>query len=135
MRAITPLPVTSDPALLIYNSVRALNPRATTILTSGAGPIVYDNMATFGFQVPNGAAGVSLDAVGQTGTAQGGQVVLVTMEAGNASGATVRTDKDDYAPGDDGDDHRDWLAAGRNGEADAAHGSAPRSGHGADGHR
>ena len=98
VRAITPVPVTSDPNLLIYNDVRALNPRATAMLTSGAGPIAYANMATFGFQVPNGAAGVSLDAVGQTGTSQGGQVVLLTMEAGNASGATVKTDKDDYAP-------------------------------------
>src|SRR6185503_18442694 len=51
-------------------------------------------------QVPNGAAGVSLDAVGQTGTTQGGQVVLLTMEAGNSSGALVRTDRDDYPPGD-----------------------------------
>ena len=57
VRAITPVPVTSDPALLIYSAVRALDPRATSILTSGAGPIAYDNMATFGFQVPNGAAG------------------------------------------------------------------------------
>ena len=100
VRAITPVAVTSDANLLIYNEVRALNPRATAILTSGAGPIAYGNMATFGFQVPNGAAGVSLDAVGQTGTTQGGQVVLLTMEAGNTSGATVRTDKDDYAPGE-----------------------------------
>ena len=37
--------------------------------------------------------------MGQTGTSQGGQVVLLTMEAGNSSGALVRTDKDDYAPG------------------------------------
>ena len=100
VRAITPVPVVSDPTLLIYSAVRALDPRATAILTSGAGPIAYDNMATFGFQVPNGAAGVSLDAVGQTGTTQGGQVVLLTMEAGNASGALVKTDRDDYAPGE-----------------------------------
>jgi len=100
VRAITPVPVTSDPALLIYNNVRALNQRATTILTSGAGAIAYSNMATFGFQLPNGAPGVNLDAVGQTGTSQGGQVVLLTMEAGNSSGATVSTDKDDYAPGE-----------------------------------
>jgi hypothetical protein len=85
---------------LIYSAVRALNPRATSILTSGAGPIAYDNMATFGFMVPNGAAGVSLDAVGQTGTTQGGQVVLLTMEAGNATSAVVRTDRADYSPGD-----------------------------------
>jgi len=97
-RAITPVPVTSDPNLLIYSSVRSLDARATSILSSGSGPIAYTNMATFGFQVPNGAAGVSLDAVGQTGTTQGGQVVLLTMEAGNASGALVKTDKDDYAP-------------------------------------
>jgi len=99
VRAITPLPVTSDANLLIYNSVRTLNPRGTTILTSGSGPLIYDNMATFGFQVPNGAAGVSLDAVGQTGTSVGGQVVLLTVEAGNSTGAVVKTDKDDYAPG------------------------------------
>ena len=99
VRAIAPLAVTADANLLIYNSVRALNPRATAILTSGAGPIAYTNMATYGFQVPNGAAGVSLDAVGQTGTSVGGQVVLLTMEAGNSTGATVKTDKDDYAPG------------------------------------
>jgi hypothetical protein len=99
VRAIAPLAVTADANLLIYNSVRALNPRATAMLTSGAGPIAYTNMATYGFQVPNGAAGVSLDAVGQTGTAVGGQVVLLTMEAGNSTGATVKTDKDDYPPG------------------------------------
>ena len=98
VRAITPVPVTSDPNLLIYSSVRSLDARATAILTSGAGTIAYANMATFGFQVPNGAAGVSLDAVGQTGTSQGGQVVLLTMEAGNSSGAVVKTNKDDYAP-------------------------------------
>jgi len=99
VRAITPVAVTSDPNLLIYSSVRSLDQRANAILTSGAGMIAYDNMATFGFQVPNGAPGVSLDAVGQTGTTQGGQVVLLTMEAGNASGALVKTDKDDYPPG------------------------------------
>jgi Big-like domain-containing protein/PKD domain-containing protein len=98
VRTITPVQVTADANLLIYSSVRTLDPLATQILTSGAGPIVYDNMATFGFQVPNGAPGVSLDAVGQTGTTQGGQVVLVTMEAGNSSGALVKTNKDDYAP-------------------------------------
>ena len=100
VRAITPVPVTSDPNLLIYSSVRALNARATTILTSAAGPIAYDNVATFGFQVPNGAPGVNLDAIGQTGTTQGGQVVLLTMEAGNSSGALVKTDRNDYAPGE-----------------------------------
>jgi len=98
-RAITPVSVTSDPNLLIYSSVRSLDATATTILASGSGTIAYTNMATFGFQVPNGAAGVSLNAVGQTGTSQGGQVVLLTMEAGNSSGAVVKTDKDDYAPG------------------------------------
>src|SRR5690349_3047015 len=89
LRGIAPVAVTSDPNLLIYSSVRALDPLATMILTSGAGMIVYANMATFGFQVPNGAPGVSLDAVGQTGTSQGGQVVLVTMEAGNTGGSLV----------------------------------------------
>src|SRR5215213_7185763 len=38
VRAITPVPVTPDPTLLIYNAVRSLNERATAILTSGMGP-------------------------------------------------------------------------------------------------
>jgi hypothetical protein len=99
LRAITPLPVTADANLLGYDSVRTLNQRGATILTSGSGQIKYANMATYGFVVPNGAPRIMLDAVGQTGTALGGQVVLVTMEAGNASSAVVRTDKGDYAPG------------------------------------
>src|SRR3954469_13720935 len=41
VRGITPVPVTSDPNLLIYSNVRALDQRATTILTSGAGAIAY----------------------------------------------------------------------------------------------
>jgi len=99
VRAITPVPVTADANLLIYDAARALDSRGTGILTSPSGAIAYSNLATFGFQVPNGAPGVSLDAVGQTGTSQGGQVILLTMDAGNTSGAVVRTDKDDYAPG------------------------------------
>src|SRR5689334_18260070 len=99
VRAITPVPVTADGNLLIYNNVRSLDPRATAILTSGAGPIVYDNMATFGFAVPNGAPGVSLDAVGQTGTSQGGSAVLLAMLAGNVGRETVKVDKADYRPG------------------------------------
>jgi hypothetical protein len=99
LRAITPLPVTADANLLIYDAARALNARGTGILTSPSGAIAYSNMATYGFQVPNGAPGVGLDAVGQTGSSQGGQVILLTMEAGNTSAAVVRTDKDDYAPG------------------------------------
>src|SRR5688572_12060578 len=98
VRAITPVPVGADANLLIYNSARSLNATATTILTSLGAPIAYTNMATYGFTVPTGAAGVSLDAVGQTGTPIGGQVVLLTMEAANSGSAIVSTEKDDYAP-------------------------------------
>jgi hypothetical protein len=100
LRAITPLAVSADANLVAYSGARALDPTGTTVLTSGAGPIAYDNMATYGFTVPAGAPGVSLDAVGQTGTSSGGQVTLVTVQAGNASPAVVRTDKDDYVPGE-----------------------------------
>ena len=50
LRTITPLEVTSDPNILIYSTVRPLNPLGTSILTSGLGTVAYTNMATFGFR-------------------------------------------------------------------------------------
>ena len=40
-----------------------------------------------------------MDAVGQTGTGVGGQVVLITQTGANTGGAVITTDKDDYPPG------------------------------------
>jgi hypothetical protein len=98
---ITGMRITADPALRSYASVRALTTAGIAVLTGGNGSaLAYANMASFGFYLPTGAAGLSMDAVGQTGTSVGGQVVLVTSEGANTGGAVVSTDRDDYAPGD-----------------------------------
>ncbi len=99
VQALTKVNVIADLKLATYASVSALTATGTSILTSGDGLLAYTNMASFGFQLPSGAAGVSLDAVGQTGTTVGGQVVLLTSAGGNSGGAVVKTDLDDYAPG------------------------------------
>src|SRR5437016_502860 len=57
-------------------------------------------MAALGLATPTATPGLSLDAVGATGTTKGGQVVLATLPAGNGSTAGIATDKRDYAPGD-----------------------------------
>ncbi|MES2522979.1 MAG: YDG domain-containing protein, partial [Gemmatimonadota bacterium] len=91
--------VTSDWDPKSYASVRTISAAGVAIVTSNGASLSYENMASYGFYFPDGAAGVSLDAVGQTGTAVGGEVVLVTSEGANTGGATIKTDKNDYAPG------------------------------------
>ena len=100
LRAITPFRVTSDVTLISYDSVRALTPTATTILGAAPGQNNYASMAVFGLATMNPTPGISLDAVGSTGTSLGGQVVLVTLAAGNTGGPSVSTDLLDYGPGD-----------------------------------
>src|SRR6266566_8739923 len=99
LRAITPAQLTSDLEVVAYDSVRALTPTATAILAAGNGSLAYASMAALGLATPAATAGLSLDAVGATGTAKGGQVVLATLPAGNTSTAALATDKRDYAPG------------------------------------
>jgi hypothetical protein len=91
--------IVADPKLASYNSVRSLTAAGNTILSSNGSTLAYGNMASFGFQTPSGASGVSLDAVGQTGTSVGGQVVLLTQMGANTGGAAIKTDTDDYPPG------------------------------------
>lgn len=98
-KGIANLVVTADSQLVAYSSVKAITTAASEILTSGTSLLSYSNMATFGLQIPDGAAGVSLDALGETGTNVGGQVVLLTSPGGNTGAAIVRTDKADYSPG------------------------------------
>ena len=100
LRSITPVHVTSDVELIAYDSIRALSPAASAILGPSAGQLAFASMASFGFATAVPTPGLSLDAVGATGTTQGGQVVLATMQAGNASTAKIWTDRLDYAPGD-----------------------------------
>jgi hypothetical protein len=99
LRAILGANVTADVTLRSYSSVRSLTAAGLEVLTSNGSVIAYPNMASYGFQLPSGAPNVSLAAVGQTGTTVGGQVVLATMEGANTGGASVMSDKDDYAPG------------------------------------
>src|SRR6184192_775551 len=75
LRAITPTHLTSDLEVVAYDSVRALTPTATAILSAGNGALAYASMAALGLATPTATAGLSLDAVGATGTTKGGQVV------------------------------------------------------------
>src|SRR6266571_3238025 len=100
LRAITPTHLTSDLEVVAYDSVRALTPTASAILAAGNGSLAYASMAALGLATPTATPGLSLDAVGATGTTKGGQVVLATLPAGNTSTAAIATDKHDYAPGD-----------------------------------
>jgi hypothetical protein len=93
---LTGINVIADPALATYNAVRAVTTAGTAIVADAA----YTNMAARGFYLPTGAAGISLDAVGQTGTSVGGQIVLMTHPGVAESEAVIATDKDDYAPGE-----------------------------------
>lgn len=100
LRGVAGLTITADSAVNSYASVRAVTATATTILNNGGtSAIAYTNMASLGFYLPQGAAGMTLDAVGQTGTDQGGQIVLMTSPGGNSGSAVIKTDKSDYAPG------------------------------------
>ncbi|HEX8696613.1 MAG TPA: MBG domain-containing protein, partial [Longimicrobium sp.] len=100
LRAITGVNLVADGRLQTYASVRALTPTGSAVLGSGGGVLAYASMAAYGVQLPQGAAGAALDAVGQTGTSVGGQVVLMSAPGGNTGGAVIRTDRDDYPPGD-----------------------------------
>ena len=92
--------VVADSAVSSYASVRTLDAAGGTLMSYAGGQFAFTNMASYGFYLPAGAAGISLSAVGQTGTSTGGQVVLITSPGGNTGTAVVRTDRDDYAPGD-----------------------------------
>ena len=97
--ALTGLEVVGDPELASYSTVKSLTPTAQAILTNGNNLLAYANMASFGFEVPDGAAGVSLDAIGQTGTTLIGEIVLLTSPGRTTAAAVVKTDKTHYAPG------------------------------------
>ena len=91
--------IIADPKLASYSAVTSLTSAGNAVLSANGSTLAYGNMASFGFQAPSGGAGLSMDAVGKTGTNIGGQVVLITQSGANTGGAVVTTDKDDYAPG------------------------------------
>jgi hypothetical protein len=64
---LTGLTITADHSPASYDSVRTMTGIGGTILTSGGSKLAYANIASWGFYFPNGAPGISMDAVGQTG--------------------------------------------------------------------
>src|SRR5437016_10522190 len=99
LRAITPTHLTSDLEVVAYDSVRALTSTATEILAAGNGALAYASMAALGLATPTATAGLSLDALGGTGTTQGGQVVVATLPAGCTWTAATAAGTTAYAPG------------------------------------
>lgn len=95
--AISPVVIAADTTLDVYGNVQVLTPTGTTILTDSSGlQIGYSNMASYGL-VRGAEPAATNDATGGRST----RVVLVTT-AGEPSEAiaTIRTDREDYAPGD-----------------------------------
>jgi hypothetical protein len=99
LSAISVVSMAADTTFEVYSNVQVLTATGRTILTNSGGlQIGYTNMASYG--LVRGA-----DGSGATDEALGGRtsrVVLVTA-AGDPSDpniATVRTDKEDYQPGD-----------------------------------
>src|SRR5437764_7519951 len=99
VQAITGFALAADTRLASYSAVSSLTAAGNAVLTSNGSTLSYANMASMGFQTPSGSPGTSMDAVGQTGTGIGGQVVLITQSGANTGGAVVTTDRDDYPPG------------------------------------
>jgi hypothetical protein len=96
VEALTGTRVLADTALSTYSAARSL----TSIGLELVGGASYPSIASHGFFLPSGGSGISLDAVGQTGTPAGGRVVLMTSNGVNPGTAVVRTDKADYGPGE-----------------------------------
>jgi hypothetical protein len=94
VEALTGTRVMADTALYSYTTVRSRTAIGVEIVGGGS----YPNMASLGFSLPRDASGITLAAVGETGTSMGGQVVLLTSNGGNTGSAIVRTDQNDYAP-------------------------------------
>src|SRR5947208_949701 len=97
LKGVSRLSVAADSDLQIYNAVQALTAIAAEILKNGDQQLAYPNMASFGLEPPADSAGATVDARGGAG---GGQVVLVSSIGNGNTAATVKTDKEDYAPGE-----------------------------------
>ncbi len=97
LAGVSRLSVAADSDLQIYNVVQALTAIAAEILRNGDQQLAYANMASFGLQAPLDSVGAAADA---RGGAAGGQVVLVSSVGKGNGAATVKTDKNDYAPGE-----------------------------------
>src|SRR5438094_743866 len=97
LKGVSRLSVAADSDLQIYNAVEALRASDAEMLKKGDQQLAYPNMASFGLEPPGDSAGATADARGGAG---GGQVVLVSSIGNGNTAATVKTDKEDYAPGE-----------------------------------
>jgi hypothetical protein len=96
---ISSLALTADTAFEVYSNVQVLTATGRTILTNSGGlQIGYTNMASYGLIRGTDASGATDEALG----GRTSHVVLVTAagEPSDPNIATVRTDKEDYQPGD-----------------------------------
>jgi hypothetical protein len=96
--SISSMSVAADTTFDVYSNVQVLTTTGQTILTNSGGlQIGYTNMASYGL-VRGAGATASDDATG----GRTSRVVLVTAagEPSDPNIATVRTDKEDYQPGD-----------------------------------
>ena len=84
VQPIAGVSVVAEPQEASYDNVKPLTAAGTEILTSPS-TLAYENMASFGFQLPQGGAGVTADGVAQIGTSDG-PVVLVTSPGRIATG-------------------------------------------------
>jgi hypothetical protein len=96
LAGISAVSVAADSTLDVYSNVQVNTAVGRTILTNSSGlQIGYSNMASFGLR---SLGGLTVDATGGTS----GRPVLATAagEPSDPGIATVRTDKEDYAPGE-----------------------------------
>jgi hypothetical protein len=96
LAGISSVSVAADSTLDVYSNVQVVTNVGRTILTNSSGlQIGYSNMASFGLKY---LGGIAVDATGGTS----GRRVLATAagEPSDPSIATVRTDKEDYQPGE-----------------------------------
>ena len=98
LSGVSPLTITADSSFETYANVEVLTAIGRDILTNSSGlQIGYANMASFGLVAGGDMGAVSNDA---TGGRSGRSVLLTSAGEAGAVIATIRTDREDYPPGD-----------------------------------
>jgi hypothetical protein len=92
--SISPIAVTADTTLDVYDGVETLTPAGTAILDNSGVQLAYASMASHGLHLSSNDAVLA----GALGGASNRQIVLATYHGGDGV-ASVKTDHDDYAPG------------------------------------
>ncbi|MDQ3997915.1 MAG: MBG domain-containing protein [Gemmatimonadota bacterium] len=97
LAGISPITVQADSSLDVYETVEAVSLVGTEIIKNGDQQLAYAAIASFGLHLPAEPPGI---LAGALGGASNRQIVLVTYHGGGDGVASVKTDRDDYAPGD-----------------------------------